>query len=148
MNNIPEGWKLVPVEPTPEMVEAAEGAYMTFGDMEMAIRMAVLAAPDHFAGVSNMVAAAVQGEPVAYWDGDTVEEGTAFQLKRDSIYKIPLYAHPQPAPDVSALVEALTELCDEIDKHEIHAAISKTSISWFKRKARKALADHRKGGES
>ena len=39
-----------------------------------------------------------------------------------------------------ALREALTELCDEIDKHEIHAAISKTSISWFKRKARSALA--------
>lgn len=39
-----------------------------------------------------------------------------------------------------ALREALTELCDEIDKHEIHAAISKTSISWFKRKARAALA--------
>ena len=38
------------------------------------------------------------------------------------------------------LREALTELCDEIDKHEIHAAISKTSISWFKRKARAALA--------
>src|SRR5690554_4562546 len=34
------------------MVEVAEDAYMPFGDMEMAIRMAVLAAP------------AVQGEPV------------------------------------------------------------------------------------
>jgi hypothetical protein len=46
------------------------------------------------------------------------------------------------------LVEALTELCDEIDKHEIHAAISKTSISWFKRKARKALAAYQqRGGE-
>lgn len=39
-----------------------------------------------------------------------------------------------------ALREALTELCDEIDKHEIHATISQTSISWFKRKARAALA--------
>src|SRR5690554_577180 len=45
-------YKLVPIDPTPEMVEAAEDAYMPFGDMEMAIRMAVLAAP------------AVQGEPV------------------------------------------------------------------------------------
>lgn len=43
-------------------------------------------------------------------------------------------------PGVAVLVEALTELCDEIDKHHIHAAISETSISWFKRKARKALA--------
>lgn len=46
------------------------------------------------------------------------------------------------------LLEALTELCDEIDRHEIHDAISKTSISWFKRKARKALANyHKRGGE-
>src|SRR5690606_41562935 len=45
-------YKLVPVEPTPEMVEAAQDAYMPFGDMELAIRMALLAAP------------AVQGEPV------------------------------------------------------------------------------------
>lgn len=52
---------------------------------------------------------------------------------------------PQPAeqkPDVTQLVEVLTELCDEIDKHEIHAVISRTSISWFKRKARAALAAH------
>lgn len=45
-------YKLVPICPTPEMVEAAEDAYMPFGDMDMAIRMALLAAP------------AVQGEPV------------------------------------------------------------------------------------
>lgn len=48
------GYKLVPVEPTAEMVEAAQDAYMPFGDMNTAIMMAVLAAP------------AVQGEPVAY----------------------------------------------------------------------------------
>lgn len=47
-------------------------------------------------------------------------------------------------PDVAALVETITELCDEIDKHEIHTAISKTNILWFKRKAREALAAHRK----
>lgn len=58
-------------------------------------------------------------------------------------------ANQNPAPDVAGLEEALTELCDEIDKHEIHDAISKTSISWFKRKARGALAAHRKqGGEA
>lgn len=51
-------YRLVPVEPTPEMVEAAEDAYMPFGDMEMAIRMALLAAP------------AVQGELVAITDAD------------------------------------------------------------------------------
>lgn len=41
----PHGWKLVPVEPTPEMVSAAEEAYMPFGDMDIALRMAILAAP-------------------------------------------------------------------------------------------------------
>src|SRR5690554_4796685 len=45
-------YKMVPVEPTPEMVSAAEDAYMPFGDMDMAIRMALLTAP------------AVHGEPV------------------------------------------------------------------------------------
>lgn len=38
-------YKLVPVEPTPEMVEAAESAHMPFGDMDLAIRMAILEAP-------------------------------------------------------------------------------------------------------
>ena len=41
----PDGWKLVPVEPTPEMVSAAEEAHMPFGDMDIALRMAILAAP-------------------------------------------------------------------------------------------------------
>ena len=42
---VPDGWKLVPVEPTPEMVSAAEEAHMPFGDMDIALRMAMLAAP-------------------------------------------------------------------------------------------------------
>src|SRR5690554_2343262 len=45
------------------MVEVAEDAYMPFGDMEMAIRMAVLAAP------------AVQGEPVAWNDPAVAPDG-------------------------------------------------------------------------
>ena len=42
---VPDGWKLVPVEPTPEMVSAAEEAHMPFGDMDIALRMATLSAP-------------------------------------------------------------------------------------------------------
>lgn len=38
-------YKLVPYDPAPEMVSAAEDAYMPFGDMELALRMAILAAP-------------------------------------------------------------------------------------------------------
>lgn len=40
-----EGFVLVPVEPTPEMVKAAEEAYMPFGDMDLAIQMAIAASP-------------------------------------------------------------------------------------------------------
>lgn len=43
---VPAGYVLVPVEPTPEMVSAAEEAHMPFGDMDIALRMAILSAPD------------------------------------------------------------------------------------------------------
>lgn len=93
--------KLVPMPPTREMVEAAEDAYMPFGDMDLAIRMAILAAPD------------VQGEPVAalligepeytkqgwepgYWDIEpnaTTIEAFA-KLAKPGAYQ--LYLAPQP----------------------------------------------------
>lgn len=41
----PKGWQLVPFAPTPEMTEAAEDAYMPFGEMEIAILAAISAAP-------------------------------------------------------------------------------------------------------
>lgn len=41
---VPEGYALVPFHPTPEMVRAAEEAHMPFGDMDIALRMAILAA--------------------------------------------------------------------------------------------------------
>ncbi len=39
------GYALVPVMPTAEMVKQAEEAYMPFGDMELAVRLAILSAP-------------------------------------------------------------------------------------------------------
>ena len=42
---VPDGWKLVPAEPTEEMVAAAEEAHMPFGDMQIAILLALSAAP-------------------------------------------------------------------------------------------------------
>lgn len=42
---VPAGYALVPVEPTPEMVDAAQEAYMPFGDMQLAIQLAIAAAP-------------------------------------------------------------------------------------------------------
>lgn len=46
MLTAPPGWKLVPVEPTEEMVDAASEAHMPFGDMHFAITSAILAAPE------------------------------------------------------------------------------------------------------
>jgi len=40
-----QGYALVPVEPTPEMVDAAQEAYMPFGDMQLAIQLAIAASP-------------------------------------------------------------------------------------------------------
>ena len=42
----PEGYALVPILPTPEMVSAAEEAHLPFGDMELAVRLAILSAPN------------------------------------------------------------------------------------------------------
>ena len=107
-------YKLVPVEPTPEMVEAAQDAYMPFGDMDIALRMALLAAP------------AVQGEPVAWqcvWPGGgefttssyesakNYRDGALSEHGEDQAPCIrPLYAAPQPAPDAARLVEALEDI--------------------------------------
>ena len=52
--SVPDGWKLVPVEPTPEMVCAAEEAHMPFGDMDIALRMAILSAPSAPATVQGV----------------------------------------------------------------------------------------------
>ena len=42
----PPGWKLVPIPPTDDMIDAAEDAYLPFGDMHFAITSAILAAPE------------------------------------------------------------------------------------------------------
>src|SRR5690606_18849514 len=85
-------YKLVPIDPAPEMVEAAEDAYMPFGDMEMAIRMALLAAP------------AVQGEPVGWqfyqdgkwWNGDDRIKDHRKNTEEAGYPIREVYAAPQP----------------------------------------------------
>lgn len=42
----PSGWALVPAQPTPEMISAAEDGYMPFGDMALAIQAAIAYAPE------------------------------------------------------------------------------------------------------
>ncbi|MBA0420350.1 hypothetical protein D7Y22_05135 [Stenotrophomonas maltophilia] len=43
---LPEGYVLVPAEPTEEMIAAAEDAHMPFGDMGFAISAAIGARPE------------------------------------------------------------------------------------------------------
>ena len=74
-----DGWKLVPVEPTPEMVSAAEEAHMPFGDMDIALRMAILSAAP---------AKATDGLRIGAW--------------RDALEKIAKYA---PAVNCAARTE-------------------------------------------
>ena len=66
---IPDGWVMVPVEPTPEMVSAAEEAHMPFGDMDIALRMAILSAPSAPAtvqGVNQQLLEALEGMMQVY----------------------------------------------------------------------------------
>lgn len=131
-------YKVVPLEPTAEMIEAAKDAYMPFGDMDLAIRMALLAAP------------AVQGEPVAtiHVDGSFVH--VAWRIPAPSrcamdVYTAPQPAEQQPTPDVAALVEALRRIaalpidpCSTENDYRLSAA---------KAIAAGVLADHRKQQE-
>lgn len=64
-----DGFVLVPVEPTPEMVSAAEEAHMPFGDMDIALRMAILSAPSAPAtvqGVNTQLLEALEGMMQVY----------------------------------------------------------------------------------
>lgn len=160
---------LVPVEPTPEMVEAAEEAHMPFGDMELAIRLALLAAPDHIADARKMVAAAVQGEPVAWivrhphFCGkftDDKEIAAHWESKKQGC-TTPLFhcsqpAEQQPAPDVAGLVEALEsllEMQDEDCRYDHQGYCQNHNLDHVDdgcrvARAKTALAAHRKqGGE-
>lgn len=84
-------YKLVPLEPTAEMVEAAEDIYMPSGDMDLAIRAALLTAP------------AVQGEPVGWvWHSYNQTNFTSGShhkevLEADGVKLTPVYTTPQPA---------------------------------------------------
>lgn len=93
-------YQLVPFPPTPEMVSAAEDAYMPFGDMELALRMAILAAP---APVERNQCDGCQA-------GIPVENGRHRMGKPGRYPDLMLctadrYSTPQPAaPDVAGLV--------------------------------------------
>jgi len=128
-------YKLVSVEPTAEMVEAAQDAYMPFGDMEMAIRMALLAAPDHIADARKKVG---RPQPALSRFLEKEEWADAFAQGFNAGFN----SDEKPAPDVAALVEALEQcITSMLDSgYRADAVVI--------RAARSALAAHRKqGGE-
>jgi len=60
---------------------------------------------------------ALEGEPVAWWDGDTSAAEDSFSFKSDRYYTIPLYTHPASAEverlqsRVAAQQSALNSIC-------------------------------------
>ena len=84
------GWKLVPVEPTPEMVSAAEEAHMPFGDMDIALRMAILSAPsapakEQGVAMPELELQAAADEAFRAWEkaGDRIPDARAYMAARD-----------------------------------------------------------------
>ena len=53
---------------------------------------------------------ALEGEPVAWWDGDTSAAEDSFSFKSNGYYTIPLYTHPASSQAVS--VPERSELID------------------------------------
>ena len=54
---------------------------------------------------------ALEGEPVAWWDGDTSAAEDSFSFKLNRCYTIPLYTHPASA-EVERLQSRVAEKCD------------------------------------
>lgn len=119
-------YKLVPIEPTPEMIHAGQMAVSGFPRDVLERWQAMLVA-----------APAVEQKPYAYEygldNGDgtfsvVINKGSFAQLKEnefgylppfDAASKerpvMPLYLHPQPTPEVAKLVEVLEELIDLVE---------------------------------
>ena len=104
-------YKLVPAEPTPEMIHAGQMAVSGFPRDVLERWQAMLAA-----------APAVEQAPVAW-----VSPNALSRLSTDSpvncavVHKIrinesfPLYLHPQPTPDVSHIVKLLDRARSSVD---------------------------------
>ena len=163
-------YKLVPLEPTPEMVRAAEDAHMPFGDMELAIRMAILEAPE------------VEQEPVAwlcvwpeggkfvagsYESAKNYRDGAASVYGEDQAPRIrSLYLHPQPdlkdayqgaredlsiwkrrALEAEKNTDQLVEALELIGKYPC-TRDEELGYPKCREIARTAIAAYRKGGEA
>ena len=186
-------YKLVPVEPTPEMLDAAtqdgicvDGKPVWKRDVvfqaKWKYQQMLAAAPDmqtkpvlsprtvdtlstdsnskqeQFNAIDMAIASAVQTEPVAWMHdspgrvdvihasvkkllGDSRDAAGDFHrpLDKSEHYTIPLYTTPQPAPDVTKLVEALKAVM------EFGCDPKSNRGRWALEKAESALATHRAG---
>lgn len=139
----------VPVEPTPEMLEAGAdwcgqglGTDEAKGRAVTAYKAMLAAAP------------AVQGEPVARhhatvcYEDCLCEHGSGCKLEAECGVTVPLYTalqpvEQQPVPDVSALVEALEAALMVMTSKEVRLEKQADAITMV----RSQLAAHRKGGE-
>jgi len=129
----------VPVEPTPEMIDAAAEAYMPFGDMALALQMGIVAAP------------AVQGEPVGYLHKRPERIPCFFESYDEAMLSgcevVPVYNQPQPAPDVAGLVQRpdVARLVEALNK-VMHCRYFVLLSSAVQHEVSATLAAHRKGG--
>jgi len=57
---------------------------------------------------------ALEGEPVAWWDGDMSAAEDSFSFKSNRCYTIPLYTHPASRQAVSVPEETLTAIHDTL----------------------------------
>ena len=77
---------------------------------------------------------ALEGEPVAWWDGDTSAAEDSFSFKLNRCYTIPLYTHPASA-EVERLHARMAEKCDApvgwIDPEKYKAACE-SKMKFFK----------------
>ena len=145
-------YKLVPVEPTREMIHAGQMAVSGFPRDVLERWEAMLAA-----------APEVEQEPLA-WIINHADWGCSEPTFHGNIAEryeadqpgctVPLYAHPQPAPEVAKLVEALEGLLAIIDDslgvsgYHLNGAMAKWCEFEEVEMAEEALALYRKkGGE-
>lgn len=130
---VSEGWKLVPINPTDEMVKAAIDTPCVDSGSD-----AHDEPQDYRNMYSAMLAAAphpVSGEqkPVLWCDPEALDSDDRWvraSRRQSEVVSVPLYAAPRAAQDVSGLVEAL----------EFYESTSKGK---YGNVARTALATHR-----
>lgn len=112
-------YKLVPVEPTPEMehgpVEFDEDAALSLAERTFSTEI----------------------------DEQLASDVIQFASRLRALYTAPQPAYQQPAPDVEALVEALEAICEMQERNYGYGMETHIELAQLTDTARKALAAHR-----